>query len=97
MKKWSIVLVSILCLSFLVAACGSASTPAPTATPEEHPGKALVSSRCTTCHPIATLETAKKDQAGWKITVERMVSKGAQLDQEQQGHAIDYLALTYPK
>lgn len=97
MKKWCLALILITGLALLAAACSSASTPAPTATPEDHPGKALVSSRCTTCHPITTIETAKKDQAGWKITVDRMVKSGAQLNADQQAQAVEYLAVTFPK
>ena len=57
----------------------------------------MVESRCSTCHPLGAVEAAKKTEAGWRETVERMVASGAQLNQEQQELVIKYLAETYPK
>lgn len=97
MKKIQIALVFVL-IALLMGACSSTpATPAPTATPEVHPGQALVTSRCATCHSLGVIENAKYDEGGWKVTVERMVKSGATLNAEQQVHVIDYLAKTYPK
>jgi cytochrome c5 len=71
--------------------------PAATEAPAAPEGKSLVESRCSTCHPVSLVETAKKTEAEWQATVERMVASGAQLNQTQQELVIKYLAETYPK
>jgi len=79
-------------------------TEAPTATeapPTEVPatldGQSLLQERCTVCHGLGGVERAKKTEEEWKATVERMVGKGAQLDEAEQELLIQYLAETYPK
>jgi len=93
-----------------VPATEAPATEAPTATEvpateapatEEAPttleGKSLVEERCTQCHGLGRVERAKKTEEEWKATVERMVEKGAQLNQAEQELVIKYLAETYPK
>jgi hypothetical protein len=93
-----VLLVCVILTGLFVAGCSSTpTTPAPTPTPEVHPGEALVANRCGTCHSVGVIQNAKYDDAGWKITVERMVGIGASLNAEQQTQVIDYLAKTYPK
>ena len=78
-------------------------TPVPTeapATQEVSPipdGKTLLQERCTRCHDLGRVERAKKTEEEWKVTVERMVGKGAQLSQAEQELVIQYLAETYPQ
>jgi mono/diheme cytochrome c family protein len=76
--------------------------PATEASPtEEAPatleGKSLLEERCTVCHGLGGVERAKKTEEEWKTTVERMVGKGAQLNEAEQELLIQYLAETYPK
>ena len=86
------------------------ATEAPTATEipateapatEEAPatleGKSLLGERCTQCHDLGRVERAKKTEEEWSATVERMVGKGAQLNQAEQELLIKYLTETYPK
>jgi len=93
----------VLLLGSLLAACGAKDeTAVPTAepgggTPVTLDGKALLEERCTKCHDLGRVEQAKKTEEEWKATVERMVSKGAQLGQAEQTLVIQYLAETYPK
>jgi len=94
----------VLLLGSLLAACGSArvETAVPTteqeeATPVTLDGKSLLEERCTRCHDLGRVERAKKTEEEWKATVDRMVGKGAQLDQAEQTLVIRYLAETYPK
>ncbi|MCS7259460.1 MAG: ABC transporter substrate-binding protein, partial [Anaerolineae bacterium] len=58
-------------------------------------GAVLLQERCTKCHNLRRVETAKKTAEEWQKTVERMVSKGAQLSAEEQKVLIEYLAATY--
>jgi len=112
-KQMNLILAVLILVGLLVAGCAPAATPAPPApTPTEVPptetpapteapatpgGKSLVESRCSTCHALGLVEGAKKTEAAWKATVEDMVTKGAQLNQEQQELVIKYLAETYPQ
>ena len=70
----------------------------PTPTEEPQPaldGEALLKERCTVCHSLSRVEQARKTEADWRKTVERMVGKGAALNQEEQTAVIRYLAETY--
>jgi mono/diheme cytochrome c family protein len=80
------------------------ATEAPTATevpPTEAPatldGQSLLQDRCTVCHGLGGVERSEKTEEEWKATVERMVGKGAQLDEAEQELVIKYLAETYPQ
>lgn len=98
-SKMSFLMIALLVVSFLVVACTPAEPPppTPTPTPEVHPGEALVANRCSTCHSLGVIQNAKYDEAGWKITVDRMVGMGATLNDEQKGQVADFLAKTYGK
>jgi cytochrome c5 len=98
------VVLLVVLLGWLLAACGAAEeeTVVPTTEQEEAApavleGKALVEERCTQCHDLGRVEQAKKTEEEWKTTAERMVGKGAQLDEAEQEVVIQYLAEMYPK
>jgi cytochrome c5 len=91
-------------LGSLLAACGGATGETPVSTTEQEEaapvtldGKALLEERCTSCHDLGRVERARKTEAEWKATVERMVGKGAQLSQAEQEAVIQYLTEMYPK
>jgi cytochrome c5 len=71
--------------------------PATEEAPAALEGQSLLEERCTVCHGLGGVERAKKTEEEWKTTVERMVGKGAQLDEAEQELLIQYLAETYPK
>lgn len=93
----------VLLLTSLVVACGGPKEETPVPTQEEKPapstlnGETLVEERCTKCHDLGRVERAKKTEEEWQATVERMVGKGAQLNQAEQELVIKYLAETYPQ
>jgi len=94
----TLVFITLVIFCTMVLMGCAADTPIPaTATPTEHPGKALVSSRCGTCHAIGLVENARNNQAGWDITVDRMIMNGAKIDQTQKIQIVEYLASTYAK
>ena len=48
------------------------------------PAKALLESKCTSCHGVDQVQTAaKRDKAGWKVLVDSMRSKGADLKDDE--------------
>lgn len=81
----------------IIVGCGPPPTPEPTPTPTPHPGKAVLSSRCISCHQLNRVENAAFDEEGWQLVVDRMVLNGAQLSDEQVSLVVDYLVQTYPQ
>ena len=75
----------------------TATEAPPTKVPATLDGQSLLQERCTQCHGLGQVEPAKKTEEEWKATVERMVGKGAQLDEAEQELLIQYLAETYLK
>lgn len=99
MNKRLLAVLSITSLVLLlVAACGGSDEQQGTSAPEGTlDGKTLVEERCTECHGLDRVEGASKTKEEWQANVERMVSKGADLDAEEQAIVVEYLAETYPK
>jgi thiosulfate/3-mercaptopyruvate sulfurtransferase len=55
-------------------------------------GEELVKKRCTVCHSLDRIYKTKKDKAAWENTVDRMIRKGAQLNEAERQAVIDYLS-----
>jgi ribosomal protein L17 len=51
--------------------------------------------RCTVCHTTDRITSAHKTADEWKTTVERMITRGAQLDTAEKQTLVDYLAANY--
>ena len=103
-QRFAVFIVAIA--SLIAVQCGGsppatevpAATEAPaTEVPAILDGKSLLEERCTGCHDLGRVEQAKKTEEEWTATVERMVEKGAQLNQAEQELVIKYLTETYPK
>ncbi len=54
-------------------------------------GGAVVQRRCAVCHTLERVETAKKDEAAWNATIDRMRTLGAVVSAEEQAEIIEYL------
>jgi nitrous oxide reductase accessory protein NosL len=98
------VMLLVVLLGSLLAACGRAEDETAAPTPEQEEaapgtldGKALVEERCTECHDLGRVERAMKAEEEWKATVERMVGKGARLNEAEQEVVVQYLAEAYPE
>ncbi len=59
--------------------------------------KALVETACTTCHAATMITNAGHTHEDWKLLVERMVSAGADVPQNQMAMVTDYLAKNFPE
>lgn len=59
-------------------------------------GKAIVQRSCSHCHAlkVVTSKRATKDQ--WSALVDQMVSRGADLDDDEIDVVVDYLAKNFP-
>jgi hypothetical protein len=54
---------------------------------------AIVSTRCTKCHPIDRIKAANHDATGWTTTVTRMrTAHGAQFTDAEAQQVIEFLA-----
>lgn len=95
MKKTTIVLmISIILVSILVVSCGApAATPEPT--PDLSVGQALVESRCNTCHGLSNVKSATYSREVWTTTVDRMLTNGLSLNDQQKVDVVNYLSATY--
>ncbi len=54
--------------------------------------KAILQARCTRCHSLDRVDRARYDLAGWKGTIDRMISHGAKLTDKEKGALADHLA-----
>jgi len=97
-------IVALVVVTGLLAACGGPAEPEtaepsqeeqPTAQPPAGDGAALLEERCTVCHDLERTTQAQKTRDEWEQTVTRMVGKGAQLAEDEQGTLIEHLAATY--
>ncbi|MFP4392830.1 MAG: hypothetical protein ACOCP7_01315 [Desulfohalobiaceae bacterium] len=55
-------------------------------------GGQLVKIRCNKCHSLQRIEAAQKDSEQWKSTVDRMLGKGAELNEQEKEAVLDYLS-----
>ena len=78
----------VLALTVLLSGCGS-SSGATSVSPTD--GQALVNSLCIRCHPIGRVQAARKNRAAWTATVNRMMSHGLQVTDQQAQAIVDYL------
>jgi mono/diheme cytochrome c family protein len=58
-------------------------------------GASLLAVRCSVCHSADRPRHARKSRQQWEETVNRMISKGAELLAAEKGILIDYLAKNY--
>jgi len=104
LRRTTVLLLFVLLAALLVpllAACGTKADPPTTNTDPSGAtstldGKVLVEQTCSQCHPLSRVTQARKTERGWRDTVQRMVSYGAPLNQEEEQVVIQYLAKTYP-
>ena len=102
--KFLSMLVILLLGTLVIVSCGGNQTEIVSPTSEQEQiappaldGQSLVEERCTRCHDLARVTNVQKTDEEWQATVERMVSKGADLNPAEQEAVIQYLAETYPK
>jgi hypothetical protein len=98
MKPRTIVLLVILIVAiiFLSACSSQASTASPGATSSVD-GATLIQERCTKCHPLTRVVNSRYNAAQWKTIVDAMISKGAQVNPEEEPVIVNYLSANYGK
>jgi len=80
---WATLVVGLVALS--------GCTPQGAAPDASSAGAAVVKRRCSVCHTLDRVESAKKDEAAWNATIDRMRAKGAVVSAEEQAQMVEYL------
>jgi cytochrome c5 len=88
---------ALLVLSTAVASSRSLAAPAspPPATNAAAPGKAVFEDQCGTCHDLAVSTDLRKSRDEWQATVNRMLTSGASLTDDEVAKVVDYLTKNY--
>jgi competence protein ComEA len=60
------------------------------------PGKLETQKLCSQCHELERSVSLRQDRDGWKTTMNKMVSLGAQGTEEEYEAAFEYLVRNYP-
>ena len=96
MKKLVFTLILISTLLLLVMAACTSSTPATQdQAPASDTGTSLVNERCSQCHSVNTVKAMNLTKDEWTQTVDRMIRKGANLNEEEKKLVIEYLDANY--
>lgn len=100
-----VVVLVFVALTFALAGCSASSEPAASSTTDGSGTEAtstsgtsgstdaaqLVNTKCTMCHDIGRVDSVTYDQTQWEETVDRMVSHGLVVTDEEKQQIIDYL------
>jgi mono/diheme cytochrome c family protein len=79
---------AILLVPVLASAQGDAPLP-------DGPGKAIVERSCVACHSIKVITAKRADPDEWNSLVQMMVSRGADLTDEEIPVVVKYLSEHY--
>jgi cytochrome c5 len=86
-----------LVITYLAANFGP-TTPAASATPVALPsgdGKDLVETRCTACHDLERVASAKRQKSEWLTLVANMIGRGAVATPEEAQAITSYLTINF--
>jgi mono/diheme cytochrome c family protein len=90
------ILFTVILAGVLLAACGSSSSSsASSGGGSASDGQVLMQQRCSVCHGVNRVTSSQKTADQWKVTVDRMINKGAQLAPQEEQTLVTYLAETY--
>lgn len=56
------------------------------------PMRDTVQAACSHCHPVTRFTALRKSRAGWTLTMNSMIDKGAVIGDSEFGPLVDYLA-----
>jgi cytochrome c5 len=85
--------VLALALAFAFIAAASPSRAQQNANPlPQGEGRELVAVACSQCHYLGTIAKIRNGTTGWRIFVNNMVLRGAQLNPSEVDKVVDYLA-----
>src|ERR1700751_2710951 len=76
---------------FLISLLFLAAVASPTSLPPGK-GKAIVQRTCVSCHALKVVTTKRATKEQWSAVINLMLSKGADLDDDEVDVIVDYLA-----
>jgi competence ComEA-like helix-hairpin-helix protein len=88
--------LSILMTASLCSAVAQSNPPAASATPlPDGPGKPVIQRACVSCHSAAVITSKRASSDGWTQIVNEMVSRGADLSDDEIDLLIKYLSTNF--
>jgi hypothetical protein len=94
-NRWMPIVLTSLSVIIFVAACSSGASNTTPAATSSLDGATLVQKRCSVCHPLSRVEGSRHTAADWKLIVDLMFSRGAQLTPEEETVVVNYLATNF--
>ena len=97
-NHWAVIILALLIIIILLSACSAGTNPTTTTSPSSTTsldGATLVQERCSRCHPLNRVESAKHTATEWKTIVDTMISRGAQLSPDEETIVVDWLTANY--
>jgi cytochrome c5 len=88
--------LALLRIFAAILALAALAAPARAQNPNPLPagdGRDLVSVACSQCHYLGTIAKIRDGAAGWRMYVNNMVLRGAQLTPDEINKVVDYFAL----
>jgi len=93
MAVWRTAAAMLACAPLLIAPAGAQDAGQPP--PSQHPGRAVVMSKCFQCHTDAMFRDQRTDRRGWEAAIYRMVGRGGLWTADEIKLMADYLAADF--
>jgi len=94
-NRWTTTLLAFLAVLIFATACASGTPTTTPASTTALDGATLIQERCSVCHPVAFVERSRHTTADWKLIVDTMISRGAQLTPEEETTVISFLTTKF--
>jgi cytochrome c5 len=94
-NRWMPIILTLLAVILFVTACSSGASNTTPAATSNLDGATLVQERCSVCHPLSRVEASRHTAADWKLIVDTMISRGAQLTPGEETVVVNYLATNF--
>src|ERR1051326_7833044 len=91
MSKTILLLISIAALISFTALTDVQGQKAAQPKLPDGPGKDILQNACTECHDLQMVYNTGYDNHEWELTVERMITAGANVTPDQAPTLVDYL------
>jgi cytochrome c5 len=97
--RFSFSLAAAFCVLLLVVVAGAQPAQQPAGAqpaPAARSGEQIMNASCTgSCHDAYPIQTAARDEAAWNETIDRMIQRGATVDDAERPTLVTYLVRTY--
>ena len=94
-NRWTTTLLALLIMLIFATACASGTPTTSPSSTTALDGATLIQERCSVCHPVSRVEGSRHTAADWKLIVDTMISKGAQLTPEEETVVVNYLSTQF--